>query len=128
MSDRVSILDGDAVLSLIVSDWSWRGGLIGNATELEVPVTIDRKKPRVQVLTGLSYVKRGGADSVEYTLSEPTVRDGVMVGDTWFPGRTHPAHPDRRFVVFAVPTTAPANPSIRVIAEDEAGNAADRPR
>jgi murein DD-endopeptidase MepM/ murein hydrolase activator NlpD len=116
------LIDGEATLAVVVSDWSWRGGFSGNATELVIPVTIDRKKPRVAVLTGLSYVKRGGADAVEYSISEAAVRDGVQVGDEFFPGFPHPNASGRRFALFAVPTTAPPSPAIRVIAEDAAGN------
>ncbi len=118
----LGLVDGEAVLTVVVSDWSWRGGFRGNTSELVIPVTIDRKKPRVQVLTGLSYIKRGGADAVEYTVSETPVRDGVQVGDEFFPGFPHPNMPGRRFALFAVPTTAPEKASIRVIAEDAAGN------
>jgi murein DD-endopeptidase MepM/ murein hydrolase activator NlpD len=118
----LGLVDGEAVLTVVVSDWSWRGSFRGNTSELVIPVTIDRKKPRVQVLTGLSYIKRGGADAVEYTVSETPVRDGVQVGDEFFPGFPHPNMPGRRFALFAVPTTAPEKASIRVIAEDSAGN------
>ena len=118
----LGLIDGEAVLTIVVSDWSWRGSFRGNATELVIPVTIDRKKPRVQVLTGLSYVKRGGSDAVVYSVSETPVRDGVQVGDEFFPGFPHPNLPGRRFALFAVPTAAPEKASIRVIAEDAAGN------
>jgi len=118
----LGLIDGEAVLTVVASDWSWRNRFRGNASERVIPVTIDRKKPRVQVLTGLSYIKRGGADAVEYTVSETPVRDGVLVEDEFFPGFPHPNMPGRRFALFAVPTTAPKNASIRVIAEDGAGN------
>jgi murein DD-endopeptidase MepM/ murein hydrolase activator NlpD len=118
----LELIDGEAALTVAVSDWSWRGGFGGNVSEVVIPLTIDRQKPRVQVLTGLSYIKRGGADSVEYTVSETPVRDGVQVGDEFFPGFPHPNMPGRRFALFGVPTTAPEKASIRVIAEDGAGN------
>jgi hypothetical protein len=118
----LGLVDGEAVLTVVVSDWSWRSSFRGNASERLIPVTIDRKKPRVQVLTGLSYIKRGGADTVEYTVSETPVRDGVQVDDEFFPGFPHPNVPGRRIALFAVPTTASRAPSIRVITEDGAGN------
>jgi len=118
----LELIDGEAVLTIVASDWSWRGSFRGNASEVAIPVTIDRKKPRVQVLTGLSYIKRGGADAVEYTVSETPVRDGVQVGDEFFRGFPHPNMPGRRFALFAIPATAPEQVSIRVIAEDAAGN------
>ena len=76
--------------------------------------------------TGLTYVQRGGSGAVVYTVSEPTVRDGVRVGDAFFrgfrtrtPARRAPASRSTRF-----PTDSPAEPAVRVVAEDEAGNVA----
>ena len=78
----------EGFLRVTVRDWSWRGTFRGNEARLDVPVTIDRKPPRVAVATGLTYVKRGGSGVVVYTPSEDTVRDGVRVGEAFFPG--HP--------------------------------------
>lgn len=108
-----------ATLRVVVRDWSWRGGFGGNQAEIEVPVRIDRQPPRVSVATGLTYVRRGGTGVVVYGLSEPTVRDGVRVGEAFFPGY---ALGERRVAVYAVPTDAPPSPELRVEAEDRAGN------
>jgi len=114
--------DGSAFLQVVAQDWSWRNAFQGNRTKLEIPLEIDRVKPRVQVFTGLTYVKRGGSGAVTYSVSEPTVRDGVEVGDTFFRGQPHPADPGRRIALYAVPTDAPAKPTIQVVAQDAAGN------
>jgi murein DD-endopeptidase MepM/ murein hydrolase activator NlpD len=111
----------DGFLRISARDWSWRGGLAGNETRLDVPVAVDRDPPRVSIATGLTYVRRGGAGAVVYSLSEPSVRDGVQVADAFYPG--FPLG-QQRVALYAVPTDAPANPSIRVLAEDEAGNVA----
>jgi hypothetical protein len=108
-----------AFLRVTARDWSWRGGLAGNETRLDLPVTIDRKPPRISVATGLTYVRRGGSGVVVYALGEPVERDGVEVGDTFFPG--YPLG-ERRVAFYAVPTDAPRDPPIRVVAEDAAGN------
>ncbi len=109
----------EAFLRIAVRDWSWRGGFAGNEARLDVPVTIDRKAPRISVSTGLTYVRRGGAGVVVYTVGEPSRRDGVEVGDAFFRG--YPAG-ELRVAFYAVPTDAPQNPPIRVVAEDMAGN------
>lgn len=111
----------DARLRVSVRDWSWRGGLAGNVTLLDVPVRIDREPPRISVFTGLTYVRRGGAGVVVYSTGEDAVRDGVDVAGRFFPG-----YPDgdRRIAIYAVPTDAPERPEIRVVAEDAAGNVA----
>lgn len=114
--------EGSAFLQIAASDWSWRNGLGGNQGELVIPIEVDRKKPRIHVLTGLTYVTRGGAGAVSYTISEASVRDGVAVGDTFYRGYPHPDDADRRIAIYAVPTDAPAKPTIQVVAEDAAGN------
>ena len=110
-----------AFLRIFVRDWSWRDRLRGNETRLDVSVSIDRKPPRIAVATGLTYVRRGGAGVVVYSLSELARRDGVQVGKTFFRG--FPLG-NRRVVFYAFPTDAPADPAIRLVAEDAAGNVA----
>jgi murein DD-endopeptidase MepM/ murein hydrolase activator NlpD len=125
----LGLSDGDAFLVAEAVDWSWRSMLSGNVTTLRIPVSIDLKPPRVRVEGGLTYVRRGGAASVVYELDETAERDGVEVGEVFFPGFPFPGAappgagaPARRFAIFAVPRDAPPNPPIRVVAEDAAGN------
>jgi len=114
--------DGDAFVRVTARDWSWIDGFAGNTTELEIPLSVDRKPPRISVATGLSYVKRGGSGAVVYSVSRDSVRDGVSVGDAFFRG--HPLNGRQRVAIYAVPTDAPPDPQLRVVAEDAAGNSA----
>jgi murein DD-endopeptidase MepM/ murein hydrolase activator NlpD len=118
--------EGNGFLRISARDWSWRGGFGGNQTRLEVPVTIDLTAPRVSVASGLTYVERGGSGAVAYSVSEPTARDGVQVGERFYRGVPRPGSndPNARFAIFAVATDAPPAPPIRVVAEDAAGNTA----
>ena len=111
----------EGFLRVTARDWSWRETFRGNEARLDVPVTIDRKPPRVAIATGLTYVKRGGTGVVVYTPSEETVRDGVRVGEAFFPGHRWG---DRRVAFYAIPVDVEPNPKIRVEAEDAAGNVA----
>ena len=111
----------NARLRIDVRDWSLAGGLSGNQTRLDIPVRIDRKPPRIAVSTGLTYVRRGGAGVVVYSLSEEVERDGVEVGDDFFPGHALEGS-DRRVAFYAVAAEGPAQPEIRVVATDGAGN------
>jgi murein DD-endopeptidase MepM/ murein hydrolase activator NlpD len=122
----LSAAEGSGFLRVIARDWSWRGGFGGNQTTLEVPVTIDLTPPRVAVASGLTYVERGGSGAVAYTVSEPTARDGVQVGERFYRGVPRPGanDPSARFAIFAIATDAPPSPPIRVVAEDAAGNQA----
>jgi Peptidase family M23 len=119
--------EGTAQLRLTVRDWSWRNGLRGNETSLEIPVTVDLHPPRIALRPGLTYASRGGAGALAYRVSEDTVRDGVEVGDRWFPGVPAPgadAGSGARVALFALPVDAPDASRVRVVAEDGAGNRA----
>jgi len=124
----LGLAHGDAVLTVTARDWSWRDSFRGNETQLAIPLKIDLEKPRIRIASGLTYVTRGGSGSVSYVVNEPTTRDGVMVGSNFYRGFVAPgADPasGRRFALFAVPTDAPKDPKISVIAEDLAGNVAN---
>jgi murein DD-endopeptidase MepM/ murein hydrolase activator NlpD len=119
---ELGIPDGDAVLRVSVRDWSWTDGFSGNLSQLEIPMRVDRKPPRISVQSGLTYVSRGGAGAVVYSVSDDAVRDGVSVGDSFFAG--FPLRGRQHVSIFAVPTDAPHEPAIRVVAEDAADNRA----
>jgi murein DD-endopeptidase MepM/ murein hydrolase activator NlpD len=126
--------EGDAILEVSAKDWSWAETFSGNSGVLEIPIRVDLTPPRIWVESGLTYVHRGGAAAVAYSLEEPTSRDGVEVGDAFFPGFPFPDEKTgqagktsagrRRFAIFAVPRDAPPNAAIRAVAQDEAGNRA----
>jgi murein DD-endopeptidase MepM/ murein hydrolase activator NlpD len=122
--EALGLREGEARLVVEVSDWSWRGWLSGNRASLEIPVTVDLTRPRVSVETGQTYVERGGAGAVAYRVAEPLLRDGVVVGDTFFPGRPFPGDPKRRVALFAIPRDVAPAPRIAVLAVDLAGNEA----
>jgi murein DD-endopeptidase MepM/ murein hydrolase activator NlpD len=122
--EALGLVEGDARLVAEASDWSWRGWLSGNRASLEIPITVDLTRPRVSVETGQTYVERGGAGAVAYRLAEPVQRDGVVVGDAFFPGRPFPGDPKRRIALFAIPRDVAPSPRIAVVAVDLAGNEA----
>lgn len=120
------LAEGEGTLDVRATDWSWAHAFQGNTTVVSVPVRIDTTPPRIQIESGLTYVKRAGAAAVAYRLDAPAALDGVRVGDHFFHGFPASQEGDRRIAVFAVPRDAPANPEIRVVATDLAGNAASR--
>ena len=118
---------GEGFLIVEASDWAWTNLLTGNKATLEIPFSVDLKPPRLSVDTGLTYLNHGGSGAVVYRLGEEVERDGVEVGDAFFPGAPFPgATDDRRAAIFAIPRNAEKNPKILVIAEDAAGNRAVR--
>ncbi len=119
---ELGLHEGEAQLLANATDWSWRRWLSGNETSLEIPVNVDLTKPRVSVETGQTYVERGGAGAVVYRVGEGTQRDGVLVGDVFFPGRPFPGDAKRRIALFAIPRDVAPAPRIAVVAADLAGN------
>jgi hypothetical protein len=128
--ESLGVGDGEAILEVNAKDWSLAETFSGNSRLLEIPIQVDLVPPRIWVESGLTYVRRGGAAAVVYSLDEPTSRDGVEVGDAFFPGFPFPREETgqetptgrRRFAIFAVPRDAPADAPILAVAVDEAGN------
>ncbi|MCC6642490.1 MAG: M23 family metallopeptidase [Deltaproteobacteria bacterium] len=121
----IGLADGQVTLRVVARDWSWRTLTGGGRTVVETPVTIDTKPPRVSVENTQTYLQRGGSGLAVYRVSDDSTRDGVMVGDLYFRGHPFPGEADgRRLAFFAIPQDAPADPAIRVVAEDAAGNRA----
>ena len=80
--------DGDAILRMVVSDYSWRDWWRGNKTYTEKNVVIDTRPPEVEVLSRAHNISQGGAGLVIFRTSEDCAQSGVQVGDSFYPGRT----------------------------------------
>ncbi len=124
----LGLADGEAALHISARDHSLRGWFSGNEARLEIPVTIDSRAPRVSLEPGITYARRGGSVALAYRVSERTRRDGVEVGDRFFPsiriGVEEPADqrgPGWRIALFPLPIDQPGATPV-VIAEDAAGN------
>jgi murein DD-endopeptidase MepM/ murein hydrolase activator NlpD len=91
--------------------------------ELVLPVRL--MPPSLQVNSTQTYVAQGGCEVVAYRVGESAVRDGVRAGAWWFPGYPLPGGGKQdRFALFAVPYDM-AEPNVRLVVEDAAGNAAE---
>jgi murein DD-endopeptidase MepM/ murein hydrolase activator NlpD len=120
--DALASIRGDARLVATSRDWSWRQLFSGNETVVEVPFTLDVEPPRVTVSTGLTYVRQGGSGAVAYRISEPTLVDGVQVGEHLYRGYPLPGGiAGERIALFAIPAEL-KGAAPRVIARDAAGN------
>ncbi len=78
--------DGEAILRLVVRDYSWRGWWKGNLTYVEKPVVIDTRAPGIEVFTNAHNISQGGAGLVIFRTSETCSQSGVQVGNKFFPG------------------------------------------
>jgi hypothetical protein len=119
-AEAMGLPEGESTLVLAARDGSWSGFGEGNSAELEIPVQVDTRPPRVTIESGLTYVRRGGSALLAYRVDEDAVRSGVRVGDAFFPGvgRDGGGH----VAVFAIPVEAADSPLVEVVGIDDFGN------
>jgi murein DD-endopeptidase MepM/ murein hydrolase activator NlpD len=93
--------------------------------QIELPVRL--VPPTLEVVSTFHYVNRGGSEAVVYRVGEATQRDGVQAGTHFFPGYPLPGGgKGDRFALFAVAYDMEDASAVRLIAEDAAGNVAQR--
>jgi murein DD-endopeptidase MepM/ murein hydrolase activator NlpD len=78
--------DGNAILRMVVRDYSWRGWWHGNQTYIEKTMIIDTQPPEIEVISKAHNLSQGGAGLVIYRTSETCRQTGVHVGNNFFPG------------------------------------------
>jgi murein DD-endopeptidase MepM/ murein hydrolase activator NlpD len=115
---------GDATIRVSaarVGSWLRHPDPVVRETTLPVRLT----PPSLEVRSTQSYVAQGGCETIVYRVGDSAVRDGVRVGEWWFPGFPLPGGAKQdRFALFAVPYNVDA-PNVRVVAADDAGNEAE---
>ena len=124
---KYGMTDGDAIIRIMVSDYSWRGWGKGNISYIEKKVIIDSKPPQVSVLTKRHNIESGGTALVIYKLFEENIKTGVLVGENFFPG--HPGlFKDKNIYTafFALSHMQGPGTQMSVTAEDMAGNTTKR--
>ncbi|MCP4351698.1 MAG: M23 family metallopeptidase, partial [Desulfobacterales bacterium] len=82
---KMGITDGKAILRIVVRDYSWRQWGHGNKAYVEKDVTVDTKRPLIDVMSKTHNMKQGGTGLIIYRVSEPCKKTGVQVGDNYFP-------------------------------------------
>ncbi|MEX2205803.1 MAG: M23 family metallopeptidase [Myxococcota bacterium] len=115
---ELGLPDGPATLNAAAKDFAW----VDNTAVVSVPLTIDTKPPRVSLLTGLTYVRKGGSELAIYTVEEGVERSGIAVGDRFFPGYVDSRDRRRKLAFYAIPTDAPDDAKPMLVANDRAGN------
>ncbi|MCP3940847.1 MAG: M23 family metallopeptidase [Desulfobacteraceae bacterium] len=126
-SRKYGMHDGEALIRIMVADYSWRGWNRGNVFSEEKKVIIDTKPPEIRVLTRQHNIARGGSGLVIYKLSEDNVKSGVMVGDNFFPGYSGLFKNKNIYAAFfALSDKQGPGTQIFVTAQDLAGNVAQR--
>jgi murein DD-endopeptidase MepM/ murein hydrolase activator NlpD len=91
--------------------------------ELRLPVR--KTPPTLGLLSAQHYVMQGGSGVVVYRVSASAVLDYVSAGEWRFPGAPAPGgHSGDRVALFGVPWDLDDAAGLRIVAEDDAGNAA----
>lgn len=96
-------------------------------------VTLDVKldPPALAPMSSFIHPTQGGAEAVVYEVGPTSMKDGVQVGDWFFPGASLPGGASsQRFALFAVPydedmTEEEAKARVKLVAEDALGNRAE---
>ena len=118
--------DGEAVLRAVAGragTWLRRPDPVVE----ELRLVVKTRPPDLVARSAAHYPAQGGADVVIYSPGAGAVRDGVAVGDHWFPGRDVPGDAaGLRFALYAVPFDHADAATIRLVAEDDAGNRAQQ--
>ncbi|MCK5683435.1 M23 family metallopeptidase [bacterium] len=124
---QYGMTDGEAIIKIIVSDYSWRGWNKGNILKIEKKVIFDSKPPKVSILTKRHNVEKGGTGLIIYELFEDNIKNGVKVGDNFFPG--HAGLFDNKNIYtafFALNDMQGPDTKLEVTAADKAGNMTKR--
>jgi murein DD-endopeptidase MepM/ murein hydrolase activator NlpD len=118
----LQLKEGEASLKVTATDYSLRGFMKGNSSELLHTVTIDTKPPKVAIIHSEKYIKPGGAGIVIYRVDD-TVKHGVMLNNMYHPGFPLTDGSDSKYISYiAVPYSDEAINESVIVAEDAAGN------
>jgi murein DD-endopeptidase MepM/ murein hydrolase activator NlpD len=112
--------DGEARINISAVDYSLRK----NSTTLNIKVMIDTTPPHIYLLSSAHNISPGGSCVTIYNVPEAVVKNGVNVGNDYFPG--YPVNLEGRscyIAYFAFPIDAKKKDvRAEIIVRDKAGN------
>ena len=119
---RPGLAEGDAVLRVAATPapgWLRHGKPVVAEDALAVRLT----PPSLAVESSQHYVAQGGCEAVVYRVGPTSVRDGVEVGDWFFPGWPLPGGGEgEKFAFFAVPYDRTDVSQVKLVTADDVGN------
>lgn len=93
---------------------------------VETTLPVRLSPPSLAVTSIQNNATQGGSGVVVYRLGPTAVKDGVRAGDWWFPGFPLPGGGEgERFCLYGAPYDLADPNAIRLVAEDDVGNAAE---
>ena len=119
------LANGDAIVRVVAERApTWLRHPDPVVRELKLPVRLVPSS--LALVSTQHYVAQGGSGVVVYRVGEGASRDGVRAGSWFFSGRPLPgAAAGERFALFGVPWDLADAKTVRLIAEDEAGNVSE---
>jgi len=119
------LVEGDAVVRVVAERApTWLRHPEPAVKEVRLPVRL--VPPTLALLSSQHYVAQGGSGVVVYRAGATAARDGVRAGSFFFPGAPLPGGgKEDRLALFGVPWDLSDPARLRLVAEDDAGNAAE---
>jgi len=119
------LVEGEAVVRVVADRaGTWLRQPAPAVKEIRLPVHLT--PPALALLSSQHYVAQGGSGVVVYRVGATATRHGVRAGEYLFPGVPLPGGgKDDRLVLFGVPWELDDPAKLRLVAEDDAGNASE---
>jgi murein DD-endopeptidase MepM/ murein hydrolase activator NlpD len=119
------LVEGEAVVRVVADRaGTWLRDPAPAVKEIRLPVRLT--PPVLALLSSQHYVAQGGSGVVVYRVGATATRHGVRAGSSFFPGSPLPGGgKDDRLVLFGVPWQLDDPGQLRLVAEDDAGNASE---
>ena len=115
--------DGPAQITLQIRDYSMRGFLKGNRTEVVKDITVDTTPPKISILHSERYINPGGSGIVIYRSADTDMTSGVQINGVFHQGfLVGDGRDDTYICYFALPYSAHGIDSSFLVASDPAGN------
>ena len=112
---------GSFEMQVAAADGSYANLGTGNTARITRKMRLDTSLPAVKPLTPAQYMRQGGAGLVIYEVNKDLAKNGVQVGDLFFPG--YRLKTGQYACLFAFPQDmAAADFKPRILVEDTAGN------
>jgi murein DD-endopeptidase MepM/ murein hydrolase activator NlpD len=117
------LAEGEAILRVVAERAAtWLRHPDPAVKEIRLPVLL--VPPPLSLLSAQSYVAQGGSGIAVYRVGPTATRDGVRAGEWFFPGSPLPGGgQEGRLALFGVPWYLSDRDELRLVAEDDAGNA-----
>jgi murein DD-endopeptidase MepM/ murein hydrolase activator NlpD len=122
-SATLGLREGAATLEIWGRDDYWRPLRQRDRVVASIPLTVDLTPPRLELVASTQYLAPGGVGVIVFRAVDAN-RAEASVGSVTFP--SFPAGAHERVALVALPHDFVAGTSIKISAQDEAGNVASR--